>query len=184
MVQTLNISLEQPVASVRILTDYGDLSENSAAQNNVEISAELSRQTNSFVQAAAALSAITAKLNSFLDNEVRQHNQQIAKLAVEIARKVLMQEVAQGHYKIETIIQEALRNAPARENISVHLNPADTAFCRQAQEQNPELFSNIKIEADPNVKAADCVIVTPKGLVESFIETHLLHIAEALAHAE
>lgn len=184
MVQTLNISLERPITSARILTEYGSSSENSAAQNNTQISAELSRQTKSFMQAAAAVSAIAVKLNSFLENELRQHNQQIAKLAVEIARKVLMQEIADGHYKIETILQEAIRNAPSRENISVRLNPVDAAFCRQAQEQNPDLFSTIKIEGDPCVKPADCIVATPKGLVESFTETHLLHIAEALAHTE
>ena len=40
------------------------------------------------------------------------------------------------------------------QGIIVHLNPADVAFCRQAQDQNAlELFSNIKIEPDPNVRA-------------------------------
>ena len=185
MVQTVTISLKRPVGSVRILRDYGGLSSETAAALDTAASAELSQQTKKFMQAAAALSAITAKLNVFFENEVRQHNQQIAKLAVEVARKVLMQEVADGHYKIETIVQEAIRNAPSRENVVVHLNPADAAFCRQAQEQNGEkLFGGIKIESDPNVKPADCVVATPRGLVESFTETHLLHIAEALAYAQ
>lgn len=184
MVQTVTISLERPVGSVRIVRDRGGGASETAADADMAAPAELSQQTNNFMQAAAALSAVTAKLNTFFENEVRQHNQQIAKLAVEIARKVLMQEVADGHYKIETIVLEALRNAPSRENVVVHLNPADAAVCRQAQEQNDgQLFGGIKIEADPNVKPADCMVVTPRGLVESFTETHLLHIAEAFTHA-
>jgi flagellar biosynthesis/type III secretory pathway protein FliH len=185
MVQTVTISLERPVGSVRILRGRDGGPSEIAAAADTAASAELSRQTKTFMHAAAALSAVTTKLNAFLENEVRQHNQQIAKLAVEIARKVLMQEVADGHYKIETIIQEAIRNAPSRESVVVHLNPADAAVCRQAQEQSgTELFGGIKIETDPNVKPADCVVATPGGLVESFTETHLLHIAEALAHAQ
>lgn len=185
MVQTVTISLERPVGSVRIVRDRGGAASEIAAAADTTVSAELARQTKTFMQAAAALSAATAKLNAFFENEVRQHNQQIAKLAVEIARKVLMQEVANGHYKIETIVQEAIKNAPSRENVVVHLNPADAAVCRQAQEQSgAEFFGGIKIEADPNVKPADCVVATPRGVVESFTETHLLHIAEALAHAQ
>jgi flagellar biosynthesis/type III secretory pathway protein FliH len=182
MVQTLTINLERPVASVRILNDCGILSEDAAA-NDINISVELSRQTENLAQAAAAVSAVAAKLNAFLENEIRQHNQQIAKLAVEIARKVLVQEVSQGHYKIETIIQEALRNAPSRQNISVHLNPEDAASYQALEQNGTRLFDGIKIETDPNVKPADCVVITPRGLVESFMETHLLHIAEALAQA-
>jgi flagellar biosynthesis/type III secretory pathway protein FliH len=183
MVQTVTISLERPVGSVRIVRDRGGV----PAENDVKdmaASAEIARQTKNFMQAAAALSAVVTKLNAFFESEVRRHNQQIAGLAVEIARKVLMQEVTDGHYKIETIVQEALKNAPSRENLVVRLNPVDVAACRQTQEQGGiELFVGIKIEADPNVKPADCVVVTPRGLVESFTETHLLHIAEALAHA-
>jgi flagellar biosynthesis/type III secretory pathway protein FliH len=185
MVQTVTISLERPIGSVRILRDRGSSLSETAAAADMAASAELSRQTKTFMQAAAALSAVTTKLNAFFENEVRQHNQQIAKLAVEIARKVLMQEVADGHYKIEMIVQEAIRNAPSRENVVVHLNPVDAAVCRQVQEKSGEgLLNGIKIEADPNVKPADCVVATPGGLVESFTETHLLHIAEALAHAQ
>jgi flagellar biosynthesis/type III secretory pathway protein FliH len=184
MVQTVTISLERPVGSVRILRDRGGTSPDAAA-NDTTSSAELARQTKNFTQVAAALSSATTKLNTFFENDVRQHNQQIAKLAVEIARKVLMQEVADGHYKIEMIVQEALKNAPSRENVTVHLNPTDAAVCRQAQEQNGgRLFDGIKIEADPNVKPADCVVATPRGIVESFTETHLLHIAETLAHVQ
>ena len=185
MVRTVTLSLKRPVGSVRILKDYGGVSSETAAAADMAATAELSQQTKKYMQAAAALSGAATKLNAFFENEVRQHNQQIAKLAVEIARKVLMQEVADGHYKIETIVLEALKNAPSRENVVVHLNPADAAFCRQAQEQSDgQLFGDIKIEADPNVKPADCVVVTPRGLVESFTETHLLHIAEAFTHAQ
>jgi flagellar biosynthesis/type III secretory pathway protein FliH len=181
MVQTLKISLERPVASVRILTDRGTSSDNASA--NDADTAELVQKAKALAQAAAAVAAIAAKLNAFFETEVRQHNQQIAKLAVEIARKVLVQEISQNHYKIETILQEALRNAPSRQGVSVRLNPTDAASLRKQEQDSDELFSGITIEPDPNVKPADCVVVTPKGLVESFTETHLIHIAEALGQA-
>lgn len=186
MVQRITISLEHPISSARILKDRGLQSCDRPAENSPGSSAaELSQKIKSFTQAAAAISMAAAKLKEFHQNEFAQHNQQIAKLAVEIARKVLVQEVNDGHYKIEAILQEALRNAPSRDDVIVHLNPNDAAFCRQMQEENgSEMFGPIKIIADSNVKQAECIVETSQGIVESFMETHLRHIAEALANAQ
>jgi flagellar biosynthesis/type III secretory pathway protein FliH len=147
-------------------------------------SAESSVQAKNLMQAAAALSTAAAKVAEFHESQLKQQNQQIAKLAVEIARKVLMWEADQGHYKIEAIVQEALKNAPSHENVVVRLNPADAAVCRNMQENTTEMFAGIRITADANVKPAECVVETPRGIVESFIETHLQHIGEALANSQ
>src|SRR5512140_459949 len=130
MVKSVTVRFERPIGSVQILKDYGTTANKGPAGPDEAISAnEISRQAKSFTQATAALSAAAGKLNEFYEKEIQQHNQQIAKLAVEIARKILMQEVNDGHYKIEAILQEALRNAPSRENVIARLNPADAAFC-------------------------------------------------------
>jgi flagellar assembly protein FliH len=184
MAQTVTISLEQPVGSVQILKDCKAAASAKSPDGEAISAAEMSRKAESFMRAAAALSAAVGKFNEFHEGQFKQHNQQIAKLAVDIARKVLMQEVNDGHYKIEAILQETLKNAPSRENAIVHLNPDDAAFCRRMQQENTsELLAEIKIIADANVKPAECIVETPQGIVESFIETHLQHIAEALANA-
>ena len=44
---------------------------------------------------------------------LKNHNRELAKLAVEIARKVLVQEIDEHHYKIEEIIKAAIESLPA-----------------------------------------------------------------------
>ncbi len=130
----------------------------------------------------ATLEAAAKKLQSVHERMVVEHRQAIAKLAIEIARKILAQKVKESDYQIELIVQEALNNAPARQNIVVRLNPADLARCQQMQQSDSALAS-VKLVADPGIGAAECVVETPKGKVESLIEGHLEQVAKALSKA-
>jgi len=132
-----------------------------------------------------ALHAAARELKHVQENIIKEHKEQIARLAVEIARKVLMQEIKEGDYKIESIIQEALNNAPTHQGIVVHLNPEDFAECQISEaEQDTEIFKDLKLLPDPNVGKAECLIETPKGVIESVIEEHLENISKALTNAE
>ena len=112
-----------------------------------------------------------------------EHRQAIAKLAVEIARKILSQKVKEGDYQIESIIQEALNNAPTRQDVVVRLNPQDIARCQQMQQQGEGVIAGVKLVADSGIGPAQCVIETPKGKVESLIDEHLEQVGRALGKA-
>src|SRR4030067_522779 len=73
-------------------------------------------------------------------------------LSVEIARKILMQKVENGDYEIESIIKEALKNAPGSQDVIVHLNPEDLEKCQKAQQDGPGgVLAGIKLIPDPNI---------------------------------
>ena len=120
---------------------------------------------------------MAAKLQSVYEKAIVEHRQAIAKLAVEIARKILAQKVKDGDYQIESIIQEALNNAPTRQDIVVRLNPQDLARCQQMQQQGDGAVAGVKFVADPGIGPAQCVVETPKGKVESLIDEHLEQVA-------
>jgi flagellar biosynthesis/type III secretory pathway protein FliH len=126
-----------------------------------------------------ALDAAAEKLCLIYEKMIVEHRQAIAKLSIEIARKILTQKVKDGDYKIESIVQEAINNAPARQNIVVRLNPQDFAKCQQMQ-QADSMLASVKLVADPMIGAAECVVETPKGKVESLIDGHLEQVARAL----
>ena len=98
-------------------------------------SGELESQKQQYAQVLQTLEAVAAKLQLVYEKAIVEHRQAIAKLAVEIARKILAQKVKDGDYQIESIIQEALNNAPTRQDIVVRLNPQDLARCQQMQQQ-------------------------------------------------
>jgi len=113
------------------------------------------------------------------------HRVEIARLAVEIARRILKHKLAQGDYDIQAIVEEALQQAPSRQNIVVRLHPEDASRCQQLQREDPDSpFAALELAADGSVGRGECLVETPKGIVKSFIEEHLERIREALERCE
>jgi len=191
MAQTFTVHLEKPIGSAKILDDYagGKLSgrgrADSAANAEQILTQDSEAQKSAFSQAYQALNAVVAKLNEFYDKVFVEHKEEIAKLSVEIARKILMQKVEDGAYEIESIVKEALNNAPTRQDIVVHLNPEDLAQCQKAQQDEPDgALAGVKFVSDPNIGRAEYLLESPKGIIESLINEHLERVAKALKKAE
>ena len=200
MPKTLTIQLEMPVSSAAFLSE-STLSDSSSAVSSIpsgqaEVSLEQKpqkivpqqvsgAQKNELSQAYQAISDAAAKLNHFYETIFAEQKEEIAKLSMEIARKVLMQKIEDGDYKIESIIKEALNNAPTRQDIVVHLNPEDLAECQKALEEKPDGdLADVKFVSDAKIGRAECLLESPKGIVESLINEHLDRISKALKKAE
>jgi flagellar biosynthesis/type III secretory pathway protein FliH len=121
-----------------------------------------------------------------LHEQTLVHNRtEIARLALEIARRILMCKAGKGDYEIQAIVEEALKRAPTRQNVVVRLNPEDLSRCQQLQKADPRSpFAELEFTADWNIGRGECLVETPKGIVRSFIEEHLEHIGEALQKVE
>jgi len=141
-------------------------------------------QRDALNSAMMALDAGAEALVSMQEQLVRGQAQQIAHLAVEIARKILQARVEQNDYRIEAVVQEALNLAPAKHNVTVRLNPADVEAMESVRERDGNgALGAIEILADANIGRGECVIETPKGSVESIIEEHLAKVEEALKNS-
>jgi len=199
----LTISLSGPITSARILDSHPATIEGTAPRNGPgaelphgeqadlqggtgQIPAyDLEAQKAAFSQACQALNTVVARFNEFCGKVFAQNKEDIARLSLEIARKILVKKVEDGDYEIEAIVKEALTNAPGREDVVVHLNPQDLAQCQKAQEAEPAgAFCGVKFVCDPNIGRAECVLENPKGIIESVIEQHLERIGKALIKAE
>jgi len=191
MTQTLTVHLEKPITSAKILDDSagGKLSghgrADSAANAEQILTQDSEAQKTAFSQAYQAINVVVTKLNQFYDKLFVEHKEEIAKLSVEIARKILMQKVEDGAYEIESIVKEALNNAPTRQDIVVHLNPEDFAQYQKAQQDEPDsALAGIKFVSDQNIGRAECLLESPKGIIESLINEHLERVGKALKKAE
>jgi len=193
MTKTLTVNLEKPIASAKFLKDsldaIGRKSPDGAQDNSQQMNGHILTQDpeaiNGFPQAFQAISDVVTKLNQLYDKVFSEQKEEIARLSVEIARKVLMQKVEDGDYKIESIIKEALNNAPTRQDIVVHLNPEDLKECQNALKENPDsVLADVKFVSDTNIGRAECLLESPKGIVESLINEHLERISKALKKAE
>jgi flagellar assembly protein FliH len=131
------------------------------------------------------LNGIADGLHQLHEQTLARNRAEIARLALEIARRILRYKVDQGDYEIQAIVEEALKRAPTRQNVVVRLNPEDVSRCQQLQKANPQSpFAELELTADWNIGRGECLVETPKGIVQSFIEEHLEHISEALQKVE
>lgn len=199
----LTISLSGPITSAKILDSHPATIERAAhlngrgtelphgedvySQAGAEqvLMQDLEAQKAAFSQACQALNGVVAKFNEFCSKVFAQHKEDIAGLSLEIARKILVQKVEDGDYEIEAIVKETLTHAPGHQDVVVHLNPQDLAQCQKAQQDEPAgAFCGIKFVSDPNIGRAECLLESPKGIIESAIEQHLERIGKALKKAE
>ncbi len=143
-------------------------------------------------QQQAELTRLLATVHSMADGLRKLHEEtlasnrvEIARLSVEIARKILQGKIGKGDYEIQAIVEEALKQAPARQHIVVHLNPEDLPRCQHLQQEVPQgPLAELELVADWNIGRGECLVETPKGMVRSFVEEHLDRIREAMERAE
>lgn len=194
MSQAVAVHLDKPIVSAELLDGYleraaggsGDGAADSAQMSEGTATQDCDSQNAAFSQACQALNLAAARLNESYAKVFAEHGEEIARLSVEIARKILMQKVENRDYEIEAIVKEALMNAPSQHDVVVHLNPEDLAHCRKAQQQDEQggALVGIKFVADPNVGRAECLLESPKGIIKSLIDENLERIGKALRKAE
>jgi len=193
MSQTVTIQLEKPIASAKLLpapvvaqAQVDEAEERARTVSGQSNGANmLAQQKESLAQVCQALQDAANKVNEFQENLFKEHKEQIAKLSVEIARKILVQKVQEKDYEIVPIIEEALKNAPTRQDVVVHLNPEDLVEYQKVQQDDATgTLAGIKFVSDPNIGRAECLLETPKGIIESLIDEHLERIGKALETAE
>jgi len=138
------------------------------------------QQIAGFQQLCRTLQEAVDRLNTLHEEIVSGHSEAIARLSMEIARKVLMRNIHDADYEIEAVIKEALQNAPENTELKIRLNPADLETLRQLQTTGDAAFENAEFTPDPAVGRAECVIESPKGIINVLIDDHLERIGNAL----
>lgn len=112
---------------------------------------------------------------------IAQSEEQVVDLALEIARKVLGQEIQAGRYQIDPLVQEALSRVPSRQGVCVHLHPDDYAACG-LREESPDEGSagRVRFQPDPTVEQGRCLLETAEGFIDGGVDRQLAVVAEVM----
>ena len=153
---------------------------------------ELANRLDEYVSAecdrvASARQALAVAADEFQNVQKRffaQAESQLVALAVDIARKVLAQEVDAGKYSIDPIVAEALASVRECKEIEVHLNPSDLARCGQVPGSGESPESRLRFVPDETVPPAGCKLETSEGTVVSSVDKSIDQIGSALASPE
>ena len=194
MPRIATVNLNRSITSAKVLSDYAEGGGNQLTDPGInDLQADTAKtlkqdsesQKAAFSQACQTLNGVIDKLNAFYEKIFVAHSEEIARLSLEIARKILMQKVEDGDYKIESIVKESLQNAPDRRDVVVHLNPEDVVQCQRAQQDDPDsALAGVKFVGDSNIGRAECLLESPKGIVKSLIDENLERIGRALKNKQ
>lgn len=135
-------------------------------------------------QIQQALEALRQAAEQMQESAMRlfaSHREQIIRLSIEIAAKILAKDIHEQTYQMEAILQQALEGIPQDRPIAVRLNPKDLQTCQDRKGKiGAEQPSLIRFIPDPSVRPAECIVESEQGIIEWIIDEHLKRIAEAL----
>jgi flagellar assembly protein FliH len=107
-------------------------------------------------------------------------------LALEVARKVVREELMQQPAHVLAIVRDALRRVQGFGRLRIRVNPLDVDLLRQ---NRPSLLQvvdgveGIEIVEDRRVDQGGCVIETEQGVYDARIRTQLGEIERVLREA-
>lgn len=179
MSQSLTLNIETSIASVVPVEKF---TPSGMTVDETPMVSEVSgAERENLSQLSQALSEAINKFKRLNEDVFNSHREQIVRLSVGIAEKILQNQIAQGQYDIEKIVLESLKTAPSQQDVSIRLNPDDLQHLQQILEDKG---SNISLDAkllpDVNIGPAQCIIETDKGMIEHLIDKHLAQITDAL----
>ncbi len=179
MPKHLEIQLPGPVTTVNVI---GPSSEVETINQRL---AQQGAERASLASACAALQKAFEQIRRAHQEFFKQAEAQLPALAVDIARKVLMQEIDAGHYQIEPIVRQVLSRIAPNLNMVVHLSPADLERSElTGSSADKPGMANVQFVGDAEVSPGECFVETSEGVVTSSIEEHLSEIAETLKTLE
>jgi flagellar biosynthesis/type III secretory pathway protein FliH len=141
-------------------------------------------QRQRIATALEALQTVAAQLQATRSEILARAESQLLDLAIDIARKAMMQEIQAGRHQIEPLLKEALLRVPSRQDVVVYLNPDDLAQCPMAQAAEQAQNTGMRFMADPMVRPGQCLVETARGAVISSFEDRLDDLADALKSPE
>jgi flagellar assembly protein FliH len=199
MPEPLCVNLPAPPAAVRVVPGPGAPSADGAsgpdgaapeaaaaraAADRLEADRRaLEAERAALARARGALETAAKGLADLQAGILAEAEDHLVDLAVEIAGKVIAQEIEAGRCDIEPIVREALDRAPRHRECAVHLHPDDLAALEEAGRGKSGL-AHLRLEPDPSVGRGECIVETAEGTVEARLDDRLRQVRAAMNPSE
>ena len=138
----------------------------------------------------ATLAERVAELEADLERRVEEFwveiEPQLLKLAVDIARKIVCQEVSEHQEFVLNMVKVGLRQLRDRHEIRIRVNPADYEFVRGQKDEIASSCDGIRaleIIDDRRVDEGGCIIESSHGHLDARLETQFEEAERALLEA-
>ena len=122
-------------------------------------------------------------LHALREKVVRESEDELVKLIMMVARKVILREVAQDRRILSDVVQAAIAGLSERDEIIIRLNPDDYALVTTSREDylRKELLTDrMQLKPDSGVLPGSCQIDTEMGTIDAGIDAQLDEIFRRL----
>lgn len=133
---------------------------------------------------AAVLGALTEALAVVRAHEARWSatlEENVAALAVLVARHVLQREVAADPAAVRALVGAALAQFPMDETVTVRLHPDDLQACRALQGEGEVPLPDLRWVGDPTVARGGCLVEGRERILDGRLDVALERAYRALA---
>lgn len=147
----------------------------------------LKSQNKDIATKVEVLAAVTKTIPQIKKDILEKGEEQMVKLAIAIAEKILHQEVSTRKEIILDVLKGALKNISETEGMKIRLNPQDFRYMMEVKKDFLQSFDgirNIVFEEDSSIKRGGAVVETMFGEVDARLENQLKEIKAALLRAK
>ncbi|MEJ5250254.1 MAG: type III secretion system stator protein SctL [Chthonomonadetes bacterium] len=112
---------------------------------------------------------------------------QILDMVLDIARKVLREEIQARREATLSIIKHALRRVADTEHVRIRVHPDDLQIAREHREDFLAVCDGVKqieIVDDQRVGGGGCIIETPSGTIDASLRTQMQSVEKVLREGE
>ncbi len=130
-----------------------------------------------------ALRSSSETIHNLRDKILRESEDELIKLVMLVARKVIIREISQDRSIIAGVVQNALSGLSAREEITVRLNPDDYLLITSGRDellQKELLNERLQLKPDPSVVTGFCLVDTAMGTVDASLDGQMDQIYRSL----
>jgi flagellar assembly protein FliH len=114
---------------------------------------------------------------------LKELEREIASLAMEIAEKLMLQELKVNPETIITVVRRVIERASDRKSLRIRISPDD---CSILQERREELLAGIvelkhfDLVSDSSLRPGDCIVETKAGTIDARLDRRVERVREQL----
>lgn len=123
-----------------------------------------------------ALRGSSEAIYNLREKILRESEDEIIKLIMLVARKVITQEISQDRSILAGVVQNAIAGLSAREEITVRISPDDYQLVTSGSDsllKNELLNDRLLLKPDPSVASGSCLVDTDMGTIDASLDGQL-----------
>lgn len=117
-------------------------------------------------------------------NIILKYENEIEKLSVDIAEKIMRQEIELKDNVLSKIIESVIKDYKNVEWVKIYISDKDNAKKIEADKllisELHKISNDVKIEVENNLDVGSCIIETPDDIIDASIDTQLNNFKEIL----